>query len=100
MADERKCSKCGEEPATNGHAWGKLCKAKYQREWRDLEAEMLGARNWQAGANAIRRQLAQAFDRTPGAMFEASAIARFITGFPPPEFVPKSTEAERVQDVG
>lgn len=47
---------------------------------------MLQARWFQAGANALRLQVARMFARAPGATFEGTSIAKYIMEFPAPEF--------------
>lgn len=90
VAEQKLCAKCGQKSATS-QTWCKDCRAKYQREWRDREAEMIGARNWQAGANALRKAMTAQLLRAPGALFSAASVVEWIQGFAVPEF-PKSVE--------
>jgi hypothetical protein len=93
-AEEKMCSKCKEQPAGT-QVWCKSCRAKYQREYREQEAEMLGARNWIAGANAIRAAMATQLDRAGNAVYQGNSIARWIREFEVPEYpkVPKGTDS-------
>lgn len=47
---------------------------------------MMQARWFQAGANALRLQVARMFARAPGATFEGTAIAKYLMEFPSPDF--------------
>lgn len=86
MADGRMCSKCKEKAPVNGQTYCRECRNKYQQDYEAEQAAMIGARNFQAGANAIRFALAQQMARAPGSTFEGRALAEWIMGFPAPEY--------------
>ncbi len=87
----KMCSKCKENPASNGHQWCQPCRTENARQVKELEAEMIGARNWNAGARAIRQAMAQMLARAPGHMLEARAVASWMMEFQVPEY-PGSTK--------
>ena len=47
---------------------------------------MLGARNWQAGALALRFALLERLRQAPAAVYQGSQIIRWLADFPLPEF--------------
>lgn len=47
---------------------------------------MIGAKNFQLGANAIRESLARMYARAPGSLFEGLDVAKFIMAYPAPTF--------------
>ncbi len=86
----KMCSKCTENPASNGHQWCQPCRTANARQVKELEAEMIGARNWQRGALAIRQAMAQVLARAPGHMIEARAVADWMMKFEVPEYPTKT----------
>ena len=82
------CSKCRKEPATDGHAWGKLCKAQKQREYEDTQSEMLAARCFLEGVNAMKSVAVRAFATYGTRMFAGMEVAQMIQSEPPPKRVP------------
>lgn len=85
MADARMCSKCKEKPAVNGQTYCRECRNKYQQEYEAAQAEMLGAKWFQRGAEAMRIQLRDAFACQPVGMFAGMEIARYIHEAPSPQ---------------
>lgn len=83
------CTKCTENPASNGHQWCQPCRTENARKIKELEAEMIGARNWAAGANALRQAMAAQLERAPGALFSAGSVVQWMRDFVTPDF-PKS----------
>jgi len=93
MESEKKlCSKCGKNAPSNGNPWCQNCRTEHARKQREQDAAMIGARNFIAGANAVRKELASKYGCAPGAMFEGTAIARYILNFPNPQFPDKPAE--------
>ena len=84
--DGKTCSKCEKNPASNGNAWCQPCRTENARKVKDLEAEMIGARNWIAGAKAIRLAMAQRLARGPGHMLEARSVAEWMMQFEIPDY--------------
>ncbi len=82
----KTCSKCAKNPASNGNPWCQPCRTEHARQQRETEAAMIGARNFQAGANAIRLMMASQLERAPGTIFQAATVAKWIREFPPPEY--------------
>lgn len=87
MAEVRMCSNCGEETAVDGHAWGKVCKAKKQREYEIAKSEMLAARCFLEGVNAMKSIAVRAFSTYGTRMFAGMEVAQMIQSEPPPKRV-------------
>ena len=82
-----KCSKCGENEATEKHPWCNPCKTKYQREYMAMRAEHAERRAFLRGAAAMREKIIAVFSQAnpaaPTMMFE---VMRCLGLIEPPEF--------------
>jgi tRNA(Ile2) C34 agmatinyltransferase TiaS len=82
--EQGKCSRCTGLLDTDGSPpWCKKCRAKYQRDYKALRAEMTESRGYAAGISAMRDHLAKAFySLGPGAFtgYEAAALIRQAKG--------------------
>ncbi len=80
MENEEPCRKCGKILDTEGSPrWCKVCRAKYQREYKDIVKEMTESRGFAAGMTAMREYLVANFARygTQGS-FTGAEIAAVI----------------------
>lgn len=92
MDSESKCSRCEKTLDTTGNPrWCKACRAKYQREYRDLESQMTETRGYAAGLSAMREYLAENFARySPIQTWNGQSIAKIIRDCAGPEAVKKA----------
>lgn len=73
------CSRCTEPLDTTGSpTWCKACRAKYQREYKALRAEMTESRGFAAGVSAMRAYLAEQFAKLGAGGFTGSEVASLI----------------------
>lgn len=80
------CAKCGNEPASAKHPWGKACKAKYQREYTGTVMDVAERRGFLKGAEAMRAHLVAEFIKVPPTgLMQAGEVAAFIANTPPPQ---------------
>ena len=82
----KTCTKCNENPATNGHQWCKSCKAEYQREYTETQKEMLAAKAWADGAQAMKHLLVTAFLKLSLVPIRGGEAARYIAEATPPRY--------------
>ena len=96
MAEQKVCSKCGQNPPSGKHSWCQACKAKYQREYEAAQDERAERRGFVKGADAMRSYLASALASRAGGMLLAGEVALWIRRAPRPDYEPyvKETESE------
>jgi len=88
MADEQqKCSRCESDLDTDGYPlWCKACRAKYNREYRDLQRQMGDGRGFLAGVEAFRRAaLEKLAAMPPGGMLRVFETSRWLQDLPAPK---------------
>jgi hypothetical protein len=87
------CTKCEQNPKANGHQWCKSCKAAYQKEYTETQKEMIAARAFCEGAEAMRHLLVTAFLKHSIGMMYGSEVARYIGVLAPPRYGDQPTPA-------
>lgn len=90
-ATSRTCSSCTENPAVNGQAYCRACRAAYQQQYRDKEVAAAFASGrmagWKEGATAMRADIVEAMTQAnPNGMLKTFEVAQFISGFRLPPF--------------
>lgn len=87
------CSRCSKELDTEGSPnWCKACRAKYQREYKDLIARRSSEKAYNAGVEAMRQTLALEFSRIGKAILTGREIAFAISHAPRPTMQLTTTE--------
>ncbi len=86
--EDRICSKCGKNPAQNGQRWCRQCRTEHEGGRQATQAEILQAKWFQRGAQAMREELRDVFVRHPVASFAGLEIARYIHEAPSPRCLP------------
>lgn len=73
------CSKCTEPLDTAGSPpWCKACRAKYQRDYKAIRAEMTESRGYAAGVSAMREHLAKRFEHLGAGSFSGAEVAYLV----------------------
>ncbi len=80
------CTKCDQNPATNGHQWCKACKAAYQRDYTDTQKEMIAVKAFSDGAEAMRKLLVHSFLKYGAGYLYGIECAKYIHGTPAPRY--------------
>lgn len=80
------CSRCSKDLDTEGSPnWCKACRAKYQREYKELIAKRTSERAFNAGVEAMRQTLAMEFSRHGRVMLSGQEVAFAINNSPRPQ---------------
>jgi hypothetical protein len=78
--------RCGNELDTTGSPkWCKVCRSRYQREYKATREDMVAAKAWADSASAMKEALAKAFSVYPTVPFYGFEIAQKIGQFPAPK---------------
>jgi len=78
-AEERKCSKCGQDLDTEGYPlFCKSCRAKYQREYQQQRKQLVESRGYSAGITAMKFYLAGRFAALGSGSFTGNEVAHLI----------------------
>ena len=90
-----RCSKvnaggqCSNDLDTTGSPkWCKVCRARYQREYKDTVREMAESKAFSDGCAVTRDALARAFAVYPNSIFYGLEIAQKIHEFQAPKRIP------------
>ena len=77
------CNRCGGERDTdNPPYWCRKCRAAYQRHYQEIRVEMAESLGFARGAEAMRLNLAEQFEKAGSGMLSGLECARFVMGVP------------------
>ena len=84
---------CGSSDMASNHSWCKKCKADYQRGYEETKINMLEGKGFQLGVTAMRKMLADEFNRLPaGGILTCAEVAHAILFSPGPAYLPYKME--------